>query len=379
MPTCNICGQPLGPPVYRSARPVSVTSLCEVLDGHTEVFHCPTCQHVQTTPLPDLAAYYDKTYQILVSSEEEDQLYAVANGRRIYRTEHQVETLLRLVELPLNARVLDFGCAKAATLKALCAYRSDIQPHVFDVSEMYRRFWNRFVPTENQATYQPKPEWDDFFDAVTSFFALEHVAEPRTVLAQAAALLRPNGVFYGIVPNTFTNIADFVVADHVNHFTAPSLRQLCAAAGLVLEKIEDAAHTGAWVFVARKKNAGEMVDVSDDLAPRAVEISAYWSDFGSRVRAFEQTCHDDAVAIYGAGFYGTFIATQLERPEVVVCFLDQNPHRQKQMLLGKPILPPERVPAELHAMYVGLNPIHARATIQAVPAWSPDRFAFFYP
>ncbi len=379
MTACNICEEPLGPPVYRSPRPLSVTSLCEVLSGHTEVFHCSRCQHVQTTPLPDLAAYYDKTYQILVSSEEEDQLYAVVNGRRIFRTEHQVETLLRLVELPHAARVLDFGCAKAATLKALCVRRPDIQPHVFDVSEMYRGFWEKFVPAENEATYQPKTEWHGHFDVVTSFFALEHVAEPRAVLAQAASLLRSGGVFYGIVPNIFTNIADFAVADHVNHFTAPSLHRLCAVAGLGLEKIEGAAHTGAWVFVARKGAVAASAAPVDASAARVAEISDYWRDFGDRVRVFEQAHRGDTAAIYGGGFYGTFIATQLERPEAVACFLDQNPHRQKQTLLGKSILPPERVPAEVRAVYVGLNPAHARATIQALPALSHERLVFFYP
>ena len=379
MAACNICEGPLGPPVYRSSRPFSVTSLCEVLGGHTEVFHCPCCQHVQTSPLPDLAAYYDKTYQILVSSEEEDQLYAVVNGRRVFRTEHQVETLLRLVDLPRAARVLDFGCAKASTLKALCERRPDVQPHVFDVSEMYRGFWEKFVPAENQATYRPKPEWGGRFDVVVSFFALEHVEDPRAVLAQAASLLRDGGVFYGIVPNLFTNAADFVVADHVNHFTAPSLRRLCAASDLVAEKIEEAAHTGAWVFTARKGASPASGAAVEDLGPQVREIAGYWSDFGERVRGFEVSHRGDAAAIYGAGFYGTFIATQLERPEAVSCFLDQNPHRQKQALQGKPIVPPESVPAIARVVYVGLNPAHAQATIQAVPALSGERLAFFYP
>ncbi len=378
MAACNICAEPLDPPVYRSPRPRSVTSLCELLDGHTEAFHCAVCQHVQTSPLPDLAAYYDTTYQILVGSEEEDQLYAVVGDRRVFRTEHQVETLLRLVEVPRDARVLDFGCAKAATLKALCERRSDVQPYVFDVSEMYRGFWEKFVPAENQATYQPRPEWLSRFDVVTSFFALEHVADPRAVLAQAASLLCPGGVFYGIVPNLFTNTADLVVADHVNHFTGPSLRQLCTAAGLALEKADDTAHTGAWVFVARKTPPISRLAVEEPLAARVQELAAYWRGFGERVRAFELEHPAVPAAIYGAGFYGTFITTQLERPEAVTCFLDQNPHRQKQTLLDKPILAPERLPPEVRVVYVGLNPAHARATIQAVPALASGRVAFFY-
>ena len=380
MATCNICSESLRAPLYQSPHPVSVTSLCEVLDGRTEVFLCSGCGHVQTTPMPDLASYYDKTYQILVSSEEEDQLYSVVNGHRIFRTEHQVETLLRSVELPQAARVLDFGCAKASTLRALCQRRPDVQPHTFDVSEMYMPFWEKFVPVENQATYQPKTHWQEHFDLVTSFYAFEHMADPRAVLAQAAAMIRPGGTFYCIVPNLFSNIADLVVADHVNHFTESSLRRLFASAGLRIETITDTAHTGAWILIARKTSSPSSVVGLDETVPaRVEEIAAYWRGFGERVQEFETSHRGMPAAIYGSSFYGTFIATQLGQPDSVVCFIDQNPFRQNQTLLGKPIVSPEQMPAEVRAVYVGLNPSHARATIQSVTTLPPERYDFFHP
>ena len=378
MPACNICNQPLDAPVYQSPQPVSVTSLCEVLSGSTEVFHCASCGHVQTTPMADLAAYYDKTYQILIASDDEDQLYAIVDGQNIFRTGHQVQTLLHFVDIPRHARVLDFGCAKASTLRALCERRTDVQAHTFDVSEMYRPFWDKFVPLENQATYQPKAEWREHFDLVMSFFAFEHMADPQAVLSQATALLRPGGTFYCVVPNLFTNIADFVVADHVNHFTESSLRRLFAGAGLKIERITDAAHTGAWVCCARK-TALPVESGGENAAERVQEIASYWHGFGERVREFESAHRGLPGAIYGSSFYGTFITTQMRRPESVTCYLDQNPHRQNQTLLGRPIVAPERVSAEVRVIYVGLNPAHARATIQTVTALPPERYAFFHP
>ena len=187
---CLVCDSPLGDPVYDSANPVAVTSLCELRKAPTVVRFCPRCGHLQTEALPGLVGYYDQDYKILIDSEEEDQLYAVVKGRKIFRTEHQVETLLNKVALPSSARVLDYGCAKSSTLRQVLVRRPDVIPYVFDVSEMYRPFWEKFVPAANCATYESKPEWANHFDLVTSFFALEHVIEPCAALQTIVRLLK---------------------------------------------------------------------------------------------------------------------------------------------------------------------------------------------
>ncbi|MBC8325964.1 MAG: class I SAM-dependent methyltransferase [Verrucomicrobia subdivision 3 bacterium] len=372
---CNICEGPLGAPVYESARPVSITSLCQVLEGATRVWHCASCSHTQTAPLPALEKFYAEDYHILTASEEEDQLYAVREGRKIFRTEHQVTTLLEKLDLPPNAQVLDYGCGKAATLKALHGHRDDIAPHVFDVGEQYRDFWNAFVPAENQAVYELPAEWAGSFDAVISFFALEHVDTPREFVAQAHRLLRDGGTFYFLVPNVFANTADLVVADHVNHFSEHSLHRLLADAGFAVREIDSTAHNSAWVVVAEKNDADGIAPITNSVADVINEMAEYWQEFGNRVRAFENAGNGET-AIYGSGFYGTFIHACLERPEAVKCFLDQNPHRQKQILLKKPILAPKALPETVRRLYVGLNPRVAREEM-AMLNWSQELEVFF--
>lgn len=213
------------------------------------VAFCGACGHLQTEALADLGEYYDRNYKILIGSEDEDQLYAVVDGRKVFRTEHQVNTLLAKVPLPTGARVLDYGCAKSSSLRRLTELRPDLEPHVFDVSDMYLPYWNRFVRPENCALYTLKPEWANHFDLITSFFALEHVADPQVLARTVAGLLKPGGHFYCIVPNVYANTADFVVADHVNHFSAASLRRLMHDAGMQVVSLmptPTAAH-GCWL------------------------------------------------------------------------------------------------------------------------------------
>ena len=97
------------------------------------------------------------------------------------------------------------------------------------------------------------------FDLVTSFFSLEHIPNVADTLGHIASLMRPGGRLYAVVPNVLTNIADFVVVDHCNHFTAPSLAQLVAAAGLITECIDDMAHRGAFVLLAFAASIGATI------------------------------------------------------------------------------------------------------------------------
>jgi SAM-dependent methyltransferase len=368
----------LGAPIYESSRPTSITSLCQVLEGYTRVWHCAGCGHTQTEPLPALEKFYAEEYQMLTASEEEDQLYVVRECKKVFRTEHQVATLLNKLVVPEDAQVLDYGCAKAATLKALCGQRADLTPHVFDVSERYRSFWNVFVPEAQQAIDQVPDAWAERFDLVTSFFALEHVADPRAMMAAVYQLLHERAWFYFLVPNLFANTADLVVADHVNHFSKASLTRLLGDAGFTACAIDGEVHNSAWVVTAQKGKPSSTAFPTESLVGPLTEMADYWRAFGKRVRDFE-TAHEGASAIYGSGFYGTFISTCLEQPERVRCFLDQNPHRQKQSLLDLPIVAPEALPGEVNSIYVGLNPRVAREEIAAANNLQSRECDFFYP
>jgi SAM-dependent methyltransferase len=378
---CTVCLTPLTKPIYASAEPISVTSLCEVRPGVTEVFFCRHCSHLQTPELAQVSAYYDTEYQILIDSDDEDQLYLLDDGRKRYRSEHQADVLQDKVTLPNAARILDYGCAKAATLKHLLARRPDLVPHVFDVSSMYESFWAGFVPKDNWATYDVKPAWAGTFDLVTSFYSLEHMVDPRAAVATIARLLVPGGVFYGIVPDWTTNVADVVVVDHVNHFSQESLRFLLESHGFVDITCDGSAHQGALVWTARRGDAPHPAvaeDVVAALAQEAEKVAAYWRDFATTVRAFEAQ-HPGASAIYGSGFYGTFLTTCLRDPAAVTCYLDQNPHRQGKTLLDRPVVAPDALPPAIAVVYVGLNPAHARREIAKVDAWQSRDLTYFYP
>ena len=102
------------------------------------------------------------------------------------------------------------------------------------------------------------------------------------------------------------------------------------------------------------------------------EMANYWTEIEQRIRAHSrpQAAHElGPAAIYGSGFYGTFVASRLADLDRVQCFVDQSPFRQGKTLLNKPIIAPEQLPNDIRTIYVGLNMRSARQAIAEVTSW----------
>ena len=284
---CQVCEGSDLHLLYEMQSGLALTSLGETYPASTRVWACRDCSHLQTDEMAQVEQYYAEQYNILSDSEDEDQVYEVQDGKPLYRTEHQLHVLLNTLVLPQAARVLDYGCAKSSTMQALLKARGDLQIHLFDVSDNYRRFWARFLPESRCATFEPNAQWLDSFDLVTSFFALEHIVRPLEALQAIYRLVRPGGHFYCIVPNVETNIADFIVVDHVNHFTELSLTHVLQRAGFEVDAIDSSSHRGAFVVLARRP----LTDVPER-RPDAQRVTQH-------VQALQRIGHRAALAAIG--------------------------------------------------------------------------------
>ncbi len=80
----------------------------------------------------------------------------------------------------------------------------------------------------------------EFFDVITCFDVLEHLYEPRRVMARIAKWLKPGGIFYVLVPNVDSAEArvfgsywhGLELPRHLFHYSPASLKFLAESAGL---------------------------------------------------------------------------------------------------------------------------------------------------
>jgi SAM-dependent methyltransferase len=380
---CPVCGSPAMTQIYHSGTRTSLSSLCQILPGPKIVSSCAACGHLAGNRLADADSFYESDYQILLDDEDEDQIYEIRGDDIVTRTDHQLAVLLDKLAPGVDHDVLDYGCAKAAMARKLMAARPGARMHLFDVSRMYEPFWDRIVEKPRQAVRETPPEWNGRFDVVMSFFAFEHVADPRAAMAHVAKLLKPGGQFYMVVPDVFGNAADFIVVDHVNHFTRTSVARLLDDAGFGDAEIDNTSHRGALVVTARKHGAtpADPGDAAERalIRTRADELAAFWSKAADAVRGREPEARESGrSAIYGSGFYGAFIHAHLNHPSAVSCFLDQSRWRQGKSLFDVPIVAPDQLPEDVGTVYAGLNPLIARGIMQAQPWFARPGLGIVY-
>lgn len=366
-------GAPLGVPAFRWPGPLSVTSLSRTVPGPTEAFLDERFGHLQTAPLGDAAAYYDTEYRIVDASDEDDVLHDVVGGKCVFRQTRQEEAFRAKVPLRAGMRVLDYGCGKGTVMKRLLASEPGLEGFLYDVSRTYEPLWLRFLPPECFASYRVRAEWHRSFDVVTSFFSLEHAVDPLAELRTVRSLLRPGGTAFVIVPDAVANPADLLVVDHAHHYSEPSLRGILALAGLRALDVDRRCHPGAFVALATPSEdaSAGMPDAAAVAQANAAfrSLASYWERAVPAIRELERAAVPGPLAIYGAGVYGTFVATVLADPSRIACFVDRNPLLHGAPHLGRPVVAPAALPPEVRTVIAGLNPASARAALADVVEW----------
>ena len=333
---CNVCKHNDMERLYTSNHS-SLSSLSEELPFGVDVFLCPNCTHVMSLAELDVDDYYDKDYNILTTSDDEDQIYKKLGDQITYRTEHQINTLESLVNLRKGARILDYGCAKSSNMKLLLQRRNDIDVFLFDVSDQYIDFWKQFLTPQHWSIYQIPEDWLGSMDLVTSFFSLEHVVDPMLFCKTVSELLNDKGVFYGVIPYFITNSGDLIVSDHVNHFTPLSLHTCLKESGFGDITIHLDEHKGALVFQCKKEGNTRPPEITG-LKTQIRELGTYWSELNQKISAkVSLLSNHDKVSIYGAGFYGAFIRTCFEDKSLIKTIYDNNPYLIGKSINGIPV------------------------------------------
>lgn len=368
MTACRVCREAIGGPEYDAPAP-ALTSISTLIDVPTRVFVCDNCGHAQCDDIPEIQTFYDTVYRISLGSDDHDQIFAVRpDGAIIYRTDHQAEITLRLLDLPHGARVLDYGAAKADTLRKVHAARPDIKPHAFDVSSDYTDAWQGWVPPEAQATYSIPPAWRGQFDAVISHFVIEHVPDPVAFVRTVSELLHPGGAVLLSTPDAVSNPGDMTVADHLNHYSESSLRYALAAGGFSLKTMDRTSFPGAFFVVGTRSDAPQLTaQQASEAAQQARGICDFWTRAAAHLDQQAQRFAGCKAAIYGAGFYGSWINSRISASVDLKAFLDRNPNLQGGRHFGVPVLPPECIPDDIEVLFIGLNPHKARTAISAQP------------
>lgn len=209
----------------------------DYITGHRfEIATCRACGWTVTCPQPAgeaMATYYPAGY------------YGAPGGRRFPGPVEWLQKQLyaqrvRWVEsaVPTRGRVLDVGCGQGWLLRAFRQAGWEVRGT--EMSDGAARY-----PREVLGLPVDVGSLEDLalpaghFDAVTLWHVLEHIPDPRVLLAAIHRVLRPGGALLVGVPNfggwearlTRDKWFHLDVPRHLAHLTRPTLTQALANAG----------------------------------------------------------------------------------------------------------------------------------------------------
>lgn len=195
---------------------------------------CVDCGLGSLHPFPDqrrVAGFYPAEYYGSVAAKFE---YLVEAGVR-FGAWSRIQSLR--FHLEPGARVLDIGCGRGTTLRALLDM--GYEAHGVELSEAATagvdpRAQIRIAPDLAEAAYEAES-----FDAVVIWHVLEHLTNPEHTLAEVHRILRPGGRLILAVPNLQSWQAQWSgpawfhldLPRHLYHFSPQTLQSLLSGSG----------------------------------------------------------------------------------------------------------------------------------------------------
>ena len=201
-----------------------------------EIVNCTQCNLGSLWPLPtgnEIRSFYPEDYYGDGGSKFSSVI------ERVVRMIAARSALFVARSIRRSGRVLDVGCGRGITLRALAD--AGCETHGFEVSKHALRGIDPRVQVTVANSLAQAGYPGGHFDGVLLWHVLEHVPDPSGVLREAWRILKPGGVVIVAVPNysslqaTWSGAAWFHLDPprHLYHFPITALEQLITTVGFV--------------------------------------------------------------------------------------------------------------------------------------------------
>jgi SAM-dependent methyltransferase len=252
-----------------------------------------------------------------------------------------------------RGKAIDLGCGNGAFLRALSGYLPGWE---FFGLELDDRHLATLQTIDGFAglRHEDVKAISGQFDFISMIHALEHFLDPFETLVALRKNIAPGGMIYIQIPNVQENPFDLLIADHVSHFSAGSLRAILVRAGYdVVSLATD------WV----KKELSVIARPSETATPLPMPyhpLSLAHDNIGWLVATLQlarETASGAAhFALFGTSIAATWLSGALG--DKIEFYIDEDAERQGRTFFDKPILSVRDAPRGA-TIFVGLAPVIA--------------------
>ncbi|MDA0824908.1 MAG: class I SAM-dependent methyltransferase [Proteobacteria bacterium] len=320
---CKICGLGSVIAVANFAKLPRVTSDCLPYSAGGALGICQTCAAVQKFPneqwFADIADIYKNYHAYHQSGGEEQAVFKGATGVPEKRSVSISRQLDETGNLPKNGKLLDVGCGNGAFLAGFSQV-FDWQLDGLDLDDHFESRLQNIRGFENLHTCELS-NVPAKYDLISFMHSLEHFPDPLDALNQAATALSENGRILVQVPNAEMVAFDYLVADHLSHFSPETLRTLVGRSDLQVEILATNWVTKELSLIAKRRveRDGSTTQTSFAQAMARVQMNVDWLHEVIKVAgASARGCSQ--FGIFGTSVVGTWLYGAM--PDAVTFFVE---------------------------------------------------------
>ncbi len=366
--SCLICGGGLKKIDAYSYLP-RVTSDCKPWPSGGTVAICVDCGATQKIPdaawLDEIRQIYDD-YQIYRLSGGSEQVIFLDQGEVLPRSAALISFILREANLPETGRLLDVGCGNGA---ALANFSTALPKWALFGSELSDNHLTKLrrIPNFVDLFFGGSGSITGRFDVVSLIHSLEHMTKPLDTLSANALLLSDNGRIFVEVPDFEASPFDLLVADHLVHFTRPTLAFLATRAGLVIETIRNDILPKEITLLAHRGVAPPILPDATVGASILRQHLAWLNDVLSSAEEASETSH--SFGIFGTSISSMWLNGALSNKASF--FVDEDRSRIGGRIDERPILSLSNIPSG-STLYIPLIPSVAKRVMEKCRSWQSD-------
>jgi SAM-dependent methyltransferase len=321
-----------------------------------KLFVCQGCSLVQKIPDPawleEIGEIY-RGYEMYHQTAAIDQvIFDPVSGAPRGRCEVLANRLIASSLLPEAGSLLDVGAGSGAMLSAFSNASNRWQLFGLDLDNRKEQAL-KTIPRFEKLFIIPPEQLHQQFDLLTLIHSLEHFSDPCEMLQNLRSLIAPGGKLFIEVNNAEKMPFDLIVADHLSHFTPSSLGQLVARAGFGIEHLStDWVNKEISLLISPRSDATAETEAETSALVRTQKDIDWLTGLLDQAR---DLAADRNFGVFGTSVAATWLAAGLG--DTIDFFVDEDSARKGRQHLGRPILPPEDVPAGATVFLAFIPPV----------------------
>jgi SAM-dependent methyltransferase len=317
------------------------------------------CRHCNATQSPADDQWFEEIREIYSdyqayhqSGGVEQPVLDAATGELRRRSEVLLARLATLPGVPSSGKVVDVGCGTGATLNSF-SKRGGWRLYGLEIDTKNLASLRGIDGFEELYTCAPT-DLPGEFDLVTMVHSLEHFPDPLATLRDLLGKIAPGGRLFVEVPNAEANPFDYVIADHMMHFSPSSLSILADYAGFGIDCLSTnwVAKELSMTAQPRKNSAVANGQPSESKAAELVFRQIDW--LHRFVQAASEALADSgSFGLFGTSIAATWLCSILG--DGVSFFVEEDASRVGRRHMGRPVISPIEV-APGSVVFMALTP-----------------------